>query len=108
MKKWLLDLAEELHDDAEWLHDPVIVIAEKVKAKAEEPLILHTLTYDCGDYYCDSMHLMGVFESQEEAERVRDTFKADPTKYFPVDPIYPNGWQFAVGPIELGKVYDGS
>lgn len=31
-------------------------------------VIVYLLQYDCGDYYCESCHVLGVFTSRESAE----------------------------------------
>jgi hypothetical protein len=77
----------------------------KKYSDSERPTtILYTLTYDCGDYYCDSMHLVGVFESQIAAETAQTTFREQYPEKLKNNPSF----CFSVAPVEIGKVYDGN
>lgn len=66
---------------------------------------LWTLTYDCGDYYCDGEHLVGVFESQEAAQDGQQRFLKGRQDMNPGRHNYATGYEYAIAEIELGKVY---
>jgi hypothetical protein len=70
-------------------------------------MILYTLTYDCLDYYCDGMHLIGAFENEDKAIEIRDRLKAGwrPDDFF-VDYNW-SSFDYSVAPLTVDKVYDG-
>jgi hypothetical protein len=72
--------------------------------------VFYSLTFDCGDYYCDGMHLVGIFDTEETAAQVRDMFKANAAEWFPALKSRgdePQKWEYSIAPFTLGKVYDG-
>lgn len=38
--------------------------------------IVYVVTADCGDYYCESEHLLAVVETSEEADRLAEEARA--------------------------------
>jgi hypothetical protein len=38
---------------------------------------LYHVQYDCGDYYCDSMHTLGIFANEELAKEGIEKFKEE-------------------------------
>lgn len=68
-------------------------------------MILWTLTYDTGDYYCEGKHLAGVFPTADAATAAMEEHRqmmADRR----ADKRVPTGYTYSMAEIEVGKVYD--
>ena len=64
-----------------------------------DPKAIYTVTGNCGDFYCDGMHLLAVAFSEEEAKVLADAAREKPRF---VDTLYDD---VAVkGPYEIGTL----
>jgi hypothetical protein len=67
---------------------------------------LYHVQFDCGDYYCDGMHTVGIFDDKTLAENAIPEYKAKSTEG--LDPGYARihiaHWDFKVSERELNAV----
>ncbi len=70
-------------------------------------MIMYSLTYDCLDYYCDGMHLIGIFDTEDKAHEIRDLlFSGKRPDNFHKDYLW-SSYAYTIVPITINKVYDG-
>ena len=62
-------------------------------------MTLWIAVYDCGDYYCDGMHNLGVYDSEGKALSRIEAFKTSGKADY--------AYRFNAVSIELNADYDG-
>lgn len=64
------------------------------------PVTVWVVSYDCGDYYHDGEHLVGVFATEADAKEA--TVKHDKSRN--PQEFYYNRYEYAVYSLTVGKV----
>lgn len=63
---------------------------------------VYHVQFDCGDYYCDSMHTIGIFDSREKAQAGVEQYKRETLNVF--SQRFIDGWGINIAEREINEV----